>query len=371
MNRNVEVILLVSEFPPSPGGIGNHAYNLALYLSGKYHVTVLTEGPLKDLKDTRGNNLPFKVIRLRRKGWLPWLYLKRIGYALKLCRKAEHVIACDRFAHWNAGFVSLFVKKSRYTAITHGGDITSVQPLFKILTRIALSYRMHYIVSVSAFTAGFLPLSHKKLQKRRIIPNGINLSELKDYDNVVQKNEAQGTLKLLTIGSLSVRKGQENVIRAIPMLLSRYPELNYTMIGKPLLEKELMELAERLNVAQHLDVKGAIPTKEMFDILKQTDVFIMLSQPDQNGDFEGFGIAILEANYFGIPAIGSKGNGIEQAIRDGYNGRLVEARSPEEVLAAVNEIMAAQEMYAEQARLWAEEHDWQCIGKEYESMWAQ
>lgn len=371
MNSNKQVVLLVSEFPPSPGGIGNHAYNLALYLSWKFRVKVLTEGPLQDLKDTRGKNLPFKVIRLQRKGWLPLLYVKRIGYALKLCRTASHVIACDRFAHWNAGFVSLFLRRPRYTAITHGGDITSVQPLFKLLTRISLSYRMHYIVSVSAFTAGFLPLSRKKQQKRRIIPNGINLAELKAYDRVAQKNTVQGTLNLLTIGSLSVRKGQENVIRAIPTLLTRYPELTYTMIGKPVIEKELLELAERLNVAQHLDVKGAMPTKEMFDILKQTDVFIMLSQPDQYGDFEGFGIAILEANYFGIPAIGSKGNGIEQAIRDGYNGRLVEARSPEEVLSAVNEILAAREKYAEQARLWAEEHDWEAIGKEYELMWAQ
>lgn len=371
MNSNRQVVLLVSEFPPSPGGIGNHAYNLALYLSGKYRVKVLTEGPLQDLKDIRGNNLPFKVIRLQRKGWLPWLYVKRIGYALKLCRAVEHVIACDRFAHWNAGFVSFFLRRPRYTAITHGGDITSVRPLFKILTRISLSYRMHYIVSVSAFTAGFLPPALKKHQKRRVIPNGINLAELMAYDDGFQKNTEQGSLKLLTIGSLSVRKGQENVIRAIPTLLTRYPVLTYTMIGKPVIEKELMELAKQLNVTQYLKVNGAIPTKDMFDILNQTDVFIMLSQSDQTGDFEGFGIAILEANYFGIPAIGSKGNGIDQAIRDGYNGRLVEARRPEEVLSAVNEIMAAREKYVEQARLWAKGHDWQAIGKEYESMWAQ
>src|SRR5690606_41838518 len=34
--------------------------------------------------------------------------------------------------------------------------------------------------------------------------------------------------------------------------------------------------------------------------LKQSDIFMMLSKPGANGDVEGFGIAILEANAMGV-----------------------------------------------------------------------
>ena len=48
--------------------------------------------------------------------------------------------------------------------------------------------------------------------------------------------------------------------------------------------------------------------------------------PSMNvGDsFEGFGLVHLEANVWGVPAIGSFGCGNEDAVRDGYSGYLIE-----------------------------------------------
>ena len=69
MNSN-NILFISSEFPPQPGGIGNHAYNLAdsLHSEGK-HVTVLTDvrsnngAPEKDFD----NQLKFDVQRIKRR----------------------------------------------------------------------------------------------------------------------------------------------------------------------------------------------------------------------------------------------------------------------------------------------------------------
>ena len=47
------------------------------------------------------------------------------------------------------------------------------------------------------------------------------------------------------------------------------------------------------------------------------------SSPTATGDVEGFGIAILEANALGIPAIGALGCGIEDAIENYSSGILI------------------------------------------------
>ena len=64
----------------------------------------------------------------------------------------------------------------------------------------------------------------------------------------------------------------------------------------------------------------------------------MLSDHTPDGDFEGFGIAIIEANAYGIPAIGSKNSGIEDAIVDGVTGLLIESSNTSELLESIKKI---------------------------------
>ena len=73
------------------------------------------------------------------------------------------------------------------------------------------------------------------------------------------------------------------------------------------------------------------PNCILYEIYNQADIFIMLSQNDIKFDVEGFGIAILEANLLGIPAIGSRDTGIEDAIVHNETGKLVDPYSVEEI----------------------------------------
>ena len=66
MNNSKQLLIVTSEFPPQPGGIGNHAFNLAsqLQLNG-YGVTVIADERSNDGVEEKqfDNSLPFKVFR--------------------------------------------------------------------------------------------------------------------------------------------------------------------------------------------------------------------------------------------------------------------------------------------------------------------
>ena len=103
----------------------------------------------------------------------------------------------------------------------------------------------------------------------------------------------------------------------------------------------------------------------MIQYLSQADLFMMLSNHTPDGDFEGFGIAILEAAYLGVPAIGSKGTGIEDAIFHGKSGLLVDPHRQEEVADAVKHILENSARFKEECRLHARTYSWEIVTTHY------
>ena len=63
-----QVLLLCSEFPPGPGGIGNHAWNLAKNLNNMVSIDVLTISDYADLKECESFDQKenFNIFRFKR-----------------------------------------------------------------------------------------------------------------------------------------------------------------------------------------------------------------------------------------------------------------------------------------------------------------
>ena len=88
----------------------------------------------------------------------------------------------------------------------------------------------------------------------------------------------------------------------------------------------------------------------------------MLSEQTKLGDVEGFGIALLEANYKGLPTIGSNNCGIEDAIDNYKSGIVIDPTNLEDFKMALFEILKNKKTYVENAHKWALEHTWEkCI----------
>lgn len=57
----------------------------------------------------------------------------------------------------------------------------------------------------------------------------------------------------------------------------------------------------------------------------------MPNRETKDKNTEGFGIVFLEANACGKPVIGGKAGGVPSAIKDGYNGFLVNGDDKEDI----------------------------------------
>lgn len=348
------LLLISSEFPPLPGGIGNHACMLAKYLQKNgFEVSVVTDFRDKNQDIVFDTKQTFTVYRIRRNFFT---YVQRIIKAFSLTRKNQTVICSGKFSLWTGALLTLFFPKKHYVAVIHGSELIAGNGFFNKLTHTSLR-KFDRLIAVSAFTKNAALKNHPN-RDITVINNGI---ELPATEYLHHRPEG---VHLVTVGNLTFRKGQQNLIKALPLLKETFSDIHYHIIGIPTEKERFIEIANSLNVAENITFYGALSENEKNNVLQKTDVFIMLSDVVKN-DFEGFGIAILEANVMGIPAIGSENSGIADAIKNNYSGILVNPHNPEQIKDALIEIRANYQQYSDNAKKWSSDFDWNTIIKQY------
>ena len=361
--KKPNILIVTSEFPPQPGGIGNHSYNLALHLSNSGH-------EVRVIADQRSNEgieelnfdatLPFKVIRIKLNKTRTIMYIKRILKTFKYMKKTSNCIATGKFSLWNVAFCRLFFNR-KTIAVVHGTEVNFKSTILRKSINLSLKH-FDVIVAVSNYTKSLV--SHIK-KHTVVIPNGITTSE---WLNSNEKIKLKGNPVITTVGRVSSRKGQLNVIKQLPELLKTFPELHYHCIGIPSEADSFLAVAKSLNVDAHITFHGSVNVVTLKQSLEATDIFVMLSSESITGDVEGFGIAILEANAMGIPAIGAKGCGIEDAINSGNSGVLINLNNTNEFIEGMTQILQDKSKFKSEALNWAQIHDWSHVIKHYEDL---
>ena len=196
------------------------------------------------------------------------------------------------------------------------------------------------------------------------MPNGVNIKQFYKKSNKFSK-KIIGDPCLLSVGSITHRKGQINLINSLPLIIEYYPQVHYHCIGLPIEERKILKIAKQLDVEKYLTLHGFIPNNILYEIYNQADIFIMLSQSKTTSDVEGFGIAILEAKLSGVPAIGTENTGIEDAIVHNKTGKLVNPYLAEEILHAMDQILSNKDKLSKNAVKWAHKHNWNNISTKY------
>ena len=146
----------------------------------------------------------------------------------------------------------------------------------------------------------------------RVVPNGVDLS-------MVPERTANIPRRVITVGTLKPRKCMDRTLAAFARVAADYPDATLTIVGMGEMEAQLRAQAASLGVADRVEMTGGIPHEEVLRRMAESDLFVLPSWG------EGYGIVYIEAMAAGCIAVGARGEGIEDTIRDGENGFLVPA----------------------------------------------
>jgi glycosyltransferase involved in cell wall biosynthesis len=361
-HKKKHILLLTSEFPPQPGGIGQHALDLAKHLAPQHEVTLIADQRSDDGVEEKNfdSHLDFNVIRVKRYKSIGRTYVLRLIKTLKNVPKVDLVMASGKFSLWQIHAVKLRFPSKPVIAIIHGTEVLLPSTLSRKLTDKALE-KADQVVAVSYYTLSLV--DHLTLKSSLVIPNGISM-----IPNLDVKPKNDETINLLTVGNLTQRKGQHNVINALPTILEDFPQAHYHCVGLPTNLEKLKEQAEQLQVSHAVSFYGRVSEAEKQKFYKDSHVFLMTSERTDTGDVEGFGIAILEANAYGLPAIGSSGSGIEDAIKNGHSGYLVNPHNQDDIITAVKMILNDYASFQNNAHTWAKRFKWDELIQDYNKL---
>ncbi len=131
---------------------------------------------------------------------------------------------------------------------------------------------------------------------------------------------------LLAVGAVKSRKGQLELVHAMPKVLQQFPDARCVIIGNLTSDREyaqqVQETVKALKLSEHVLLLGHVPEETLLDYYRRATVFVLPSI-NQGWKFEGYGLVHLEASAVGLPVIGTTDCGAEDAIDDGVTGLLV------------------------------------------------
>ena len=368
----MRLLLVSSEFPPGPGGIGTQAFELARHLTRfGWDVRVVT--PQDYAEDSEillfNQSLKFRIERVRA-GYGRSVTFWRAAQRQVRRWKPQVILATGDPAVF-AGVARGRLSGVPVVAVSHG---RTPRGLERRLLRWACD-GANAVVFVSHYTKDRMLAIGLRPRKSWCIHNGADAESFR----VLPAEESQdfrrrlglaGRPLIVTVGHVSDRKGQEVVIRALPEISSKVPGVVYLMAGLPTRRDSLSALAERLGVADQVRFLGLLDRGAIVGLLNAADLFVLTSR-HSGGEFEGFGIAVLEAAMCGTPAVVSNGSGLADAVVEGETGLGVPEDDPQATAAAVATLLCdeprRQRMATAALRRAAGEFTWERRVREYDA----
>lgn len=146
--------------------------------------------------------------------------------------------------------------------------------------------------------------------------------------------------RIVTVARLDEHKGHDVVLRALPRLVRRWPDLTYDIIG-PGPQERLRAIVTELDLARNVVFHGSVRFEDLLARTARAAAFVMPSReiPGRPDLIEGFGLVYLEASALGVPCVAGRSGGVPDAVPDGETGFLVEPTSSAEVEHALEKLL--------------------------------
>ena len=160
-----------------------------------------------------------------------------------------------------------------------------------------------------------------------IISFGIN-----QYSNQKKINK-KNKITLGIVKRLEDVAGIDRFIKIVKVLNDQNKNINALIIGSGSRMKDLKKLTKKLSLDHIIKFKGQIPEEDVLDYYNKIDIAVFPSR------VESFGVSQLEAMSMGVPVVASDVGGVNELIKNGYNGILIKKFSIEEFTNQINKLI--------------------------------
>jgi colanic acid/amylovoran biosynthesis glycosyltransferase len=237
---------------------------------------------------------------------------------------------------WNAPLVASF----------HGYDFTTVPRregpgVYEKLFRTA-----DFVTANSRFTWDRLIALGCPAAKIRQLAVGLDLGQFAFHERTLTPNEAT---RVLSVGRLVEIKGHEYLICAMARLRSTNPEVRCDIVGDGPLRGKLVQLITELGLQDVVKLHGALDGPAVQQLLAKAHLFVLPSVSIE-GDAEGQGLALQEAQACGLPVIATRHGALPEGLIDGESGFLVPERDAGALADQLQALIVARDRWPQMGR---------------------
>ena len=173
------------------------------------------------------------------------------------------------------------------------------------------------------------------------------------FENVkVEKSE---TPLIVYVGRIKKYKQVDLVIKSMPKLLEKFPDLELHIGGTGDYVEELKKLTTQNNLSKSVKFLGFLTEEEKAELLGRAWIFITMAMK------EGWGITVIEANAMGTPVIGSNVPGLQDSICNAETGYLVDIDDNKKLISKISELIEnpiLRNELSQNAKRWSQKFTW-------------
>jgi len=167
--------------------------------------------------------------------------------------------------------------------------------------------------------------------KMAIIPNWVNT-------DLFKPGTKSDGLKLVWAGRFVPPKGLEYLVRAAKLVVDKYPDCRFVLIGDGPLKSRIVEMISVEKIAGQFDLRGHVTNDVVASELASAAIFVFPSLK------EGMPYAVLEAAASGLAIIASDIPSIRAVFANGENALLVKAEDPMLLAEAIMQVLRSEEL---------------------------
>lgn len=239
--------------------------------------------------------------------------------------------------------------------------------------------RLAHCITVSEYTKRRLGQEFRSLhddnlteyiQKRTTtILNGISIPPWQPRHN------HHTTKQILLVGGVKPRKGICEALAACAAYRAGGGSpFHFTIVGT-IPKDDVYVATVRIRIAElHMGnivtLAGTVSEDNLTELYNNADLLLMPAKTTAD-TFEGYGIAYLEANAYGVPCIGPIDSGAAEAVAEGRSGYRVDPADADVVAERMRWILDEHRIDPHGCRQWAEEHTVERMGGDMEKIYAR